>query len=248
VTAPMTFTLVGHRGAMGLEPENTLRSFRRAVALGADAVELDLRVSRDGHLVILHDADVDRTTDGDGPVSEMSLAELRQLDAGLGERIPTFTEVLDEIELPIQAEIKSPKAGRLALDLIRERELLGRITVTSFSPEIIADVLSYEPKTRTGLITSRADGDFLARALELGTSLVCVGLDNLDREFVDRCHRDGLEVIGWPVNDVGRLLHVLRAGADGITSDVPSLLADASSQNAEVAELLEARRARSEEH
>jgi len=152
---------------MGLEPENTLRSFRRAVALGADAVELDLRVSRDGHLVILHDADVDRTTDGDGPVSEMSLAELRQLDAGLGERIPTFTEVLDEIELPIQAEIKSPKAGRLALDLIRERELLGRITVTSFSPEIIADVLSYEPKTRTGLITSRADSEYLARALEL---------------------------------------------------------------------------------
>ena len=124
----MTFTLVGHRGAMGLEPENTLRSFRRAVEDGADAIELDLRLSADGHLVILHDGDVARTTNGRGEVARMTLAEIRELDAGDGEHVPTFHEVLDAVDVPIQAEIKAPEALPVAVDVIRDRRLLDRVT------------------------------------------------------------------------------------------------------------------------
>jgi glycerophosphoryl diester phosphodiesterase len=86
---------------MGIEPENTLRSFVAAQQAGLDVIELDLHLSKDGALVVMHDADVDRTTDGSGPISEMTLDELRALDAGHGERVPLFEEVLDAVKTPL---------------------------------------------------------------------------------------------------------------------------------------------------
>ncbi len=237
----MTFTLIGHRGAMGLEPENTLRSFRRAVAEGADAIELDLRVSRDGHLVILHDGDVSRTTDGIGDVADLTLAELKDFAAGEGESIPTFDEVLDAVDIPIQAEIKAFAAARAAVDTIRDRNLLDRVTVTSFSVDVIADTRDYFSGVRTGLISSRAPQDFLDKARELGVDVLCLGLAHLDAEFVDECGRQGLEVIGWPANDADRLLHALRMGLAGVTSDFPGLLRSSLTDIPEVGELLAAR-------
>src|SRR3712207_3859497 len=109
---------IGHRGAAGLEPENTLRSFQRAACEGADALELDLRVTRDRRLVVLHDATVDRTTDGTGPVSELELAELKELDGSMGEKVPTLTEVLEATALPIHAELKVVEAAEPLARLI----------------------------------------------------------------------------------------------------------------------------------
>lgn len=91
---------VGHRGVMGVEPENTLRSFVRAEREGLDVLELDLHLSKDGELVVMHDADVARTTDGSGPIGDFTLAELRELDAGEGERVPVFDEVVDAVSSP----------------------------------------------------------------------------------------------------------------------------------------------------
>ena len=91
---------------MGTEPENTLRSFVAAQQAGLDLIELDLHLSKDGALVVMHDTDVDRTTDGTGPIAEKTLTELRALDAGRGERVPVFEEVLDAVRSPLQAEIK----------------------------------------------------------------------------------------------------------------------------------------------
>lgn len=85
---------------MGVEPENTLRSFVHAERAGMDAIELDLHLSKDGALAVMHDADVDRTTDGKGPINEKTLSELRELDAGQGERVPVFEEVLDAVRSP----------------------------------------------------------------------------------------------------------------------------------------------------
>ena len=234
----MTFTLVGHRGAMGLEPENTLRSFRRAVEEGANAVELDLRLTSDGHLVILHDADVARTTNGKGEVAQLTLAEVRALDAGEGEVIPTFDEVLDAVDVPVQAEIKSADAARAALDTIRERSLFDRITVTSFSADILEAALEYVPEANAGLISSGAPRDSIDRADAMGITLLCLGLAELDAEFVELCHGRGLDVIGWPANDSDQLLHALRVGLDGVTSDFPGLLRESSERIPEVGQLL----------
>ncbi|REF37046.1 glycerophosphodiester phosphodiesterase [Thermasporomyces composti] len=240
----MTFTLVGHRGAMGLEPENTLRSFRRAVEDGADAIELDLRLSADGHLVILHDGDVARTTNGRGEVARMTLAEIRELDAGDGEHVPTFHEVLDAVDVPIQAEIKAPEALPVAVDVIRDRRLLDRVTVTSFSVEVIRQALTLLPGLRTGLISSKAPREYVDLARSMGVQVLCFGIGALDAEVVDLGHRSHLQIMGWPVNDTERLLHALRSGADGVTSDVPGLLRNACDRNPEVKALLSGRLAR----
>ncbi|KJY27208.1 glycerophosphodiester phosphodiesterase, partial [Streptomyces sp. NRRL S-444] len=93
----MTFLTIGHRGVMGVEPENTLRSFVRAERSGMDVIALDVQLSKDGVLVVLHDPEVDRTTDGAGAVSDLTLAALRELDAGQGEHVPAFEEVVDGV-------------------------------------------------------------------------------------------------------------------------------------------------------
>ncbi|CAM5698744.1 Glycerophosphoryl diester phosphodiesterase OS=Streptomyces albaduncus OX=68172 GN=FHS32_002069 PE=4 SV=1 [Streptomyces griseoloalbus] len=96
---------------MGVEPENTLRSFVAAQEAGLDVIELDLHLSKDGALVVMHDARVDRTTDGTGAIADKTLDELRALDAGRGERVPLFVEVLDAVRTPLQAEIKDVRAA-----------------------------------------------------------------------------------------------------------------------------------------
>ncbi len=141
----LTFLTIGHRGVMGVEPENTLRSFVRADREGLDVIELDLHLSKDGALVVMHDAEVDRTTDGSGRVSDLTLAELRELDAGQGERVPVFEEVVDAVKAPIQAEIKDAAAARALADVLTERGLTDRVEVISFHDEAVAEMATCFP-------------------------------------------------------------------------------------------------------
>lgn len=236
----MSFTLVGHRGAMGLEPENTLRSFRRAESDGADEIELDLWLSKDGQLVVMHDRDVARTTNGQGEVAAMTLAEIKTLDAGLGESVPTFDEVLDVVNVPMQAEIKSTDAARAVVDTIRERGIVEKVTVTSFMADVVRAAKEYLPAVDTGLIFSGIPEDSIRQATDVGASVLCVGVNELSAEFVAAAHEQGLQVIGWPANTTEQLLLALRAGADGVTSDFPGLLQDSVRDDPAVRELLSA--------
>ncbi|CAM5663214.1 Glycerophosphoryl diester phosphodiesterase OS=Streptomyces glaucescens OX=1907 GN=SGLAU_03975 PE=4 SV=1 [Streptomyces glaucescens] len=118
----------------------------------------------------MHDAEVDRTTDGSGPIAEMTLAELRALDAGDGERIPVFEEVLDTVNTPIQAEIKDVAAARALVEVIRRRELTGRIEVSSFHDEAVAETARLLPGVRTALIASRYGTDIVERAVQAGAA------------------------------------------------------------------------------
>src|SRR5690606_38437300 len=123
----LNFLTIGHRGVMGVAPENTLRSFVAAQEAGLDVIELDLHLSKDGALVVMHDTTVDRTTDGTGLVAERTLDELRALDAGQGERIPLFDEVLEAVRTPLQAEVKDVRAARALAEVMNERQLAGRV-------------------------------------------------------------------------------------------------------------------------
>ena len=147
---------IGYRGAAGLEPENTLRSFHRAALEGVEVLELDLRVTRDGKLVALHDPTMDRTTDGTGSVRELTLAEVRELDGGMGERIPTFEEVLGATTLPIYAELKVVHAVEPLARLISGEKVIERLTPISFDTDVLHRLKRLLPDLPVGLIFSGA--------------------------------------------------------------------------------------------
>jgi glycerophosphoryl diester phosphodiesterase len=219
--------ITGHRGSLGTEPENTLRSFRRAVADGCDEIELDLRVTADGELVIMHDATVDRTTSGTGAVEELTFAELRALDAGLGEQVPTWAETVAAIDVRFQAEVKAEAAvPLLAQSLKSDPTLAERTLVTSFHPEILLAVREAFPDVTTGHIFGRTPdtAEVIARTRAAGATWSLCGIAGLTPEAVADLHAAGLKATAWPVPDAATLATAVSLAVDGITTDNPHLL------------------------
>ncbi|MEU6126178.1 glycerophosphodiester phosphodiesterase family protein [Streptomyces sp. NPDC047123] len=219
----MNFLTIGHRGVMGVEPENTLRSFVAAQAAGLDLIELDLHLSKDGALVVMHDADVARTTDGKGPIAEKTLAELRALDAGRGERVPVFEEVLDAVTAPLQAEIKDVAAARALAEVMRDRDLVSRVEVISFHDEAIAEIARLVPGVRTALVASRYGTDVVERATAVGATTLVLNIRRLTLEIVERARKADLRIIGWVVNTQDDLRLVRALQLDGATTDYPEI-------------------------
>ncbi|MFE7431003.1 MULTISPECIES: glycerophosphodiester phosphodiesterase [unclassified Streptomyces] len=219
----MSFLTIGHRGVMGVEPENTLRSFVHAERAGMDAIELDLHLSKDGALAVMHDADVDRTTDGSGPIVGKTLAELRELDAGQGERVPVFEEVLDAVRSPLQAEIKDAAAARALAEVMLRRGLVERVEVSSFHDGAVAEIARLVPGVRTVLIASRRQDDAVERAKAVGAATLALNIRRLTLEMVERAHAEGLKVIGWVVNTQDHLRLVRALRLDGATTDHPEI-------------------------
>ncbi len=208
---------------MGVEPENTLRSFVAAQQAGLDVIELDLHLSKDGALVVMHDTDVDRTTDGSGPIAEKTLAELRALDAGKGERVPVFEEVLEAVTAPLQAEIKDVAAARALAEVMQRRDLVSRVEVSSFHDEAIAEIARLLPGVRTALIGSRYGLDIVERAVEAGAETVCLNIRRLTLEVVEEARKADLRIIGWVVNTQDHLRLVRALQLDGATTDYPEI-------------------------
>ncbi|MGV9454130.1 glycerophosphodiester phosphodiesterase [Streptomyces sp. NPDC003635] len=219
----MNFLTIGHRGVMGVEPENTLRSFVAAQQAGLDVIELDLHLSKDGHLVVMHDTEVDRTTDGSGPIAEKTLAELRALDAGKGERVPVFEEVLDAVAAPLQAEIKDVAAARALAEVMGRRDLLCRVEVSSFHDEAVAEITRLVPGVRAALIGSRYGTDIVERAVAVGAKTVCLNIRRLTLEVVEEARKANLRIIGWVVNTQDHLRLVRALELDGATTDYPEI-------------------------
>lgn len=208
---------------MGVEPENTLRSFVAAQQAGLDVIELDLHLSKDGALVVMHDTDVDRTTDGTGPIADKTLAELRALDAGRGERVPVFEEVLDAVRSPLQAEIKDVAAARALAEIMTSRDLVSRVEVSSFHDDAVAEIARLVPGVRTALIASRYGTDIVDRAVEAGAATVCLNIRRLSLEVVERARKADLRIIGWVVNTQDHLRLVRALELDGATTDYPEI-------------------------
>ncbi|MDN3285929.1 glycerophosphodiester phosphodiesterase family protein [Streptomyces thermocarboxydus] len=219
----MNFLTIGHRGVMGVEPENTLRSFVAAQEAGLDVIELDLHLSKDGALVVMHDARVDRTTDGTGAIADKTFDELRALDAGRGERIPLFTEVLDAVRTPLQAEIKDVRAARALAEVMHERDLTGRVEVASFHDEAIAEIARLVPGVRTALVAGRYGTDVVDRAVAVGASRLCLNIRRITLEVVEHARKADLSIFGWVVNTQDHLRLVRALELDGATTDYPEI-------------------------
>jgi len=218
-------TVVGHRGAAGLAPENTLRAFDRAVDSRVDAVEFDVRATADDHLVVIHDQRVDRTTDGTGAVDEFTLAELRELDAGGGQSVPTLGEALDHLAgaaVDLVVELKTP-VGAETLAAVRERPLLERTRFIAFEWDFLEEIA--EDAVRIGGLVP-ADAASIDAAARRGYEYVGIRHGQLTPELADRAHTEGLVVGVWTVDDPAAIERAIGRGADSITTDRPDVALD----------------------
>jgi len=216
---------IGHRGAGAYEPENTLKSFGKALELGVDAVELDVRRTKDDELVVFHDADVGRTTNGKGLVSELTLKEIKQLVAGKGEKVPTLDEVFDFLDkkVKILMELKETGLEKKVLNLIKQKGLVENVIIASFSEDALKKVRELNDKVETGLIYVKHKNPVEA-ALELKANYVLSLYRFTHTANVQEAHRNGLKVIVWTINKEEEVGEYVKKGVDGIASDRPDIL------------------------
>lgn len=247
-----------HRGGAALSPENTLESFRAGLAAGADRLEMDARVTADGAVVVIHDATVDRTTNGGGPVAGLSLAELKRLDAGYrfqragefpfrggGLSIPMLAEVYREFpQTPVNVEIKSTRPGdesrvyeEIRANAAEERTLVAaadHATLERF--RAVADgtvpTAASQREIQTFFLASRAG---LQATLDPRYSALQVpetysGLNILTPRFLAAARAHGLRVDVWTVDDPADMRRLRNLGVDGIMTDRPDLLSEVLSE------------------
>ncbi len=227
--------VTSHAACAGHAPENTLAGIRAALELGADAIEIDVHATADGIPILLHDDHVDRTTDGQGEVTGMTLEEVQRLDAGArqhegrfsGEKIPALAEVLDLTKgrCLLVIEVKQAGIEEAVLAVVRQSGALDDCEAHSFQPGIVARLRSLEPRLPCGLLT---DGlrvkdwrEFFAFALSLHAQAVSVGHWAIKPDLVRAAHLRDLTVLTWTADLADDFRRLLAAGVDGITTNYP---------------------------
>lgn len=216
---------IGHRGAPAHAPENTIKSFRKALELGCEAIELDVHMCASGELVVIHDETLERTTNGKGKVADFSLQELKKLDAGEGEKIPTLDEVIDAAasKARILIEIKNEKAADAVRQLIEKYGDYKNLVAISFNLSALESI-----KTSNSLIKLGFTFEEKVQLPDLsGYYSINPSVDVIDREIVENAHKSGLKVFCWTVNNKEQLKIALDTGADGIMTDDPNIFLNA---------------------
>jgi len=226
--------VIGHRGASGHAPENTLAAFRKAVALGATFIETDLQLSRDAHFVAIHDTTVNRTTNGNGAVHDLALSELRNLDAGswfgsgfAGERIPTLEEILQfskKNDVVFYLELKpsgSWGGEHVLIGALRDSGEIARAVVISFDSALVLNVHKIEPTVMTGLLYDGQIEKPIEKALEIGARQLAVRGDLVTPALLEQARKKDLQVVCWTVNHPAHMRLLIEAGVAGIMSDYP---------------------------
>jgi glycerophosphoryl diester phosphodiesterase len=228
--------VIAHRGASAHAPENTLAAFRRAVELGASGIETDLRVTREGRFVLLHDSRVNRTTNGRGRIDQLGFEAVRKLDAGswfdngfAGERVPSLEEALAlaaELNVWLYLELKAALEGSLPFalaDLLRRSRRMDRVVLLSFDPASLSLLRSTDPRLLTALLVGRT-GPTIEAARRAEAQLVAPRYKRVTRRLVRRAHEAGLGVVAWTVNTRQEMRRMLALGVDGIMTDWPDRL------------------------
>jgi glycerophosphoryl diester phosphodiesterase len=215
-----------------MAPENTLAAFRRAAEMGAVMIELDVQLSRDGHVVVMHDDTVDRTTDGQGAVAALDLRSLEALDAGswfgpafAGERIPTLAEVLDAVPLRANVELKRGGGESLAaavLDTVRKTHARSRVVLSSFEDDALVRLRRLDAEIELAVLRS---GGTIGHALRAAERVGATALHLRNTTTWLRCLRDtpprGYAIRIWTVNSIEEWARFESAGASGLFTDYP---------------------------
>lgn len=215
--------VMAHRGARAEAPENTLMSFESALHIGADLVELDVRETADGHLVCFHDPEVSRTTDGTGLVSELTLDEIRLLDAGQFQKVPLLEEVLDFARgrIGVNIDVKVHGAEERILGFVEDRDMVATVMVSTFHHVMLEIVRELSPDITTALLFTDDIESYISHATKIEANAINPQSDILTLEAVRSAQEVGLAVYPWTVNERTSLLRVLEMGVNGIITDDP---------------------------
>ena len=220
---------IGHRGAMGYEPENTLLSVNKALELGVDAIEIDVHNVED-RLLVIHDRDLSRTTNGKGKIEDCSFAYLRSLDAGKGEQIPTLEEVCDLVKrrVLINIELKGNNTAKLAANLIQDYVKRGwsydDFLVSSFNHYELNLVKTIASQIKIGILIYGLPWEYIEIAKKLQADIVIGNLDYIDAELVSQVKQENLQLWVYTVNHPQDINRMRKLGIDGIFTNYPDLI------------------------
>ena len=216
------FLKVGHRGAGAYEIENTLERFQKAIELGVNAVELDVRKSMDGKLIIIHDDNLKRVFSKDIPVNQATLKELKQLTEN---RIPTLEEALKAIDKKvgkILMELKETGYEKKVLEIVKREKLKDRVIIISFHEQALSNMRKLDEKIETGLIYSKYKNSIDA-ALKLNAQYLVPLYRFTHTRDIEKAHKNNLKVIVWTINTKQEVKEYITKGVDGIASDKPDI-------------------------
>ncbi|MCH7953235.1 MAG: hypothetical protein J4N36_04195 [Chloroflexi bacterium] len=218
--------VISHAACGGHAPENTLRGVRAAIELGAEAIEIDVQASSDGVPVLMHDLTVDRTTGGKGAVAELTLDQLRGLDAG-DEPVPTLAEVLDitKGKVLLVMEIKQPGIEERVAHMVKQADAVGEVMSWSFLPKALEAMRAADPRIPSALLVSAEGVDnwpvMRERALSIGAQGVSVLFPGIDERIAEDCRRSGLALYSWTADQPEQITKLIAQGVDGICSNYP---------------------------
>jgi glycerophosphoryl diester phosphodiesterase len=225
---------IAHRGASGTFPENTLSAFRAAIDAGADMCELDVQLTRDGAVVVIHDDTVERTTDGKGEVAKLSLEELKRLDAGAkfkggaikGERVPTLDEVFDVTsgKCGLNIELKAGGVENRVAQIMQARNGFGDSVVSSFDWEYLKNIQQLHFNIRIGLLAEEKPVDLMMNAVAMRAHSINPRWDMVTADLCKAAHERGLKVYTWTVASDARMRALIECGVDGIMTNYPERL------------------------
>jgi len=229
---------IAHRGASEYEPENTLRAFERAIEMGATMIELDAHLSRDGHPVVIHDADLSRLTGGGERVADLTLDEIQQVDAGLGEHVPSLPQVVDLVRgrAQLYIELKGQNTPEPVANLLRKLGFLDQVIVGSFFPWLPQKAKFLEPSLRTSVLIRGQDReiDFVSWALAVEANYVHPCWERvsptphklLTPAMLTNIRQHGLGIVIWHEERPEELRELARMEVDGICTNTPDLLTE----------------------
>jgi glycerophosphoryl diester phosphodiesterase len=222
---------IAHRGASGTFPENTLAAFRAAIEAGAQMCELDVQLTRDRAVVVIHDDTVDRTTDGHGAVADLTLGELKRLDAGArfkdgarrGERVPTLDEVFEAVagRCALNVELKEAGFEREVAAIMQKWHATGDSMVSSFDWQALETTRTVDSDILTGVLAEKDPEKLIEAAVRMRAYSVNPRFDMVTSEFCERAHRLGLMVLTWTVDVPELMRYLIDAGVDGIMTNYP---------------------------
>ena len=220
--------VIGHRGCAGLEPENTLLGFKRAIELGVSELELDIHMTKDGRIVVIHDGTLDRTTSMKGKVLDHTYEELKKADAGKGESIPLLSDVLALIkdkDIIIDIELKEPGLVEPLLEKVVPTDMLTKISIISFWHRELVKVKKFSYIIKTGALM--VNNPVYAKTIFHDTlaDYISIVHDMADKSLVDDTHMYKKKIYVWgKIDDKQKIDRLVGLGVDGIASDFPDLV------------------------